>query len=39
MAGFIAVSNFLAIVMIWAGPETRGRQLSALDDIVPVSHK
>ncbi len=27
MAVFIGISNFLAMLLIWAGPETRGKQL------------
>ena len=32
MAVFIAVSNVLAVLMLWLGPETRGSRFDALDD-------
>lgn len=32
MGWFIGVSNFLAIVFLWLGPETRGRQFIGVDD-------
>ena len=32
MAMFIAVANAAAIVMLWLGPETRGRRFDATDD-------
>jgi len=32
MAVFIAIANLLAVAFIWAGPETKGRVLHALDD-------
>jgi cyanate permease len=31
MALFIAVSNFLVIALMWAGPETRGVQFTGDD--------
>jgi MFS family permease len=32
MGMFIGISNFLAIVLIFAGPETKGREFKALDE-------
>lgn len=32
MGWFIAVSNFLAVVMMWTGPETRGIQFMGVDE-------
>ncbi|MBI4472579.1 MAG: MFS transporter [Acidobacteria bacterium] len=33
MAVFIAISNVLAVIMLWLGPETRGHKFEALDDV------
>jgi MFS family permease len=34
MAACIAVSLVIVVAMIWCGPETRGRELVAVDDVV-----
>jgi MFS family permease len=34
MATCITISLVIVVAMIWCGPETRGRELSAVDDVV-----
>ena len=37
MAWFIGISNVVAILFMWTGPETKGRQFTALDEVQSAS--
>ena len=37
MAWFIGAANIAAIIFMWTGPETRGREFRAIDDVEPVA--
>ena len=37
MAWFIGVSNLVAILFMWTGPETKGREFGALDEVQSAS--
>jgi SHS family lactate transporter-like MFS transporter len=37
MAWFIGAANLAAVAFMWTGPETKGKQFKALDDLDPVA--